>query len=149
MRNDSRLSVAACATWSRGLRTKNLTRTESTVATLLLTEHIGLNDYLTRRRVPGYTNSECACGWPLQTPKDINLFCPAHTPERTEMLAEVKTTVFNKLLSTEAGLRAVTRWFLQQDVLTQFSLARTINDAGPGRRRRRPGAYVDEDDGDR
>jgi hypothetical protein len=41
------------------------------------------------------------------------------------MLQEAKTTDYMKLLSTEAGLRAVTKWFLQRDVLTQFSLART------------------------
>lgn len=34
------------------------------------------------------------------------------------MLAEAKTTDYTKLLSAEARLRAVTRWFLQQDVLT-------------------------------
>jgi hypothetical protein len=34
------------------------------------------------------------------------------------MLLEAKTTDYTKLLSTEAGLRAVTKWFLQRDVLT-------------------------------
>jgi hypothetical protein len=38
---------------------------------------------------------------------------------------------------------------LQRDVLTQFSLARTMDHAKPRRRGRRPGIYVDEDDGDR
>jgi hypothetical protein len=68
---------------------------------------------------------------------------------RAEMLSEVKTTDFIKLLSTEAGLRAVTRWFLQRDILTQFSLVRIIDYAKPRRRGRRPGTYMDEDDGDR
>jgi hypothetical protein len=40
-------------------------------------------------------------------------------------------------------------WFLRWDVLTLFSLARTMDDAKPRRRGRRPGTYVDEDDGDR
>jgi hypothetical protein len=65
------------------------------------------------------------------------------------MLSEAKTTDYIKLLSTEAGLRAVTKWFLQRDVLTQFSLVRTMDDAKPRQRGRRPGTYVDEDDGDR
>jgi hypothetical protein len=34
------------------------------------------------------------------------------------MLLEAKTTDYTKLLSTEAGLRTVTKWFLQRDVLT-------------------------------
>lgn len=43
--NDSQLSVAVRTIWARGLRTKeNLTRAESTVATLLRTGHFGLND---------------------------------------------------------------------------------------------------------
>jgi hypothetical protein len=148
--NDNRLSAAVRTTWTRGLRTKeNLTRAESTVATLLRTEHIGLNDYLCRRRVPGYLKPDCGCGWPRQTPKHIILFCPTQMTGRAEMLSEAKTTDYTKLLSTEAGLRAVTRWFLQRDILTQFSLARTMDDRKPRRRGRRPGTYVDEDDGDR
>jgi len=147
--NNNRLSVAVRATWTRELRTKEiLTRAESTVATLLRTEHIGLNDYLCRWRVPGYPKPDCDCGWPRQTPKHVILFCPTHMTRRVEMLSEAKTTNNTKLLSTEAGLRAVTKWFLQRDVLTQFSLARTMDDAKPRRRVRRPGTYVDEDDGD-
>jgi hypothetical protein len=148
--NDNKLSAAVRTAWTRGLRTKeNLTRAESTVATLLRTEHIGLNDYLCRRRVPGYLQPDCECGWPRQTPKHIILFCPTHRTGRAEMLSEAKTTDYTKLLSTEAGLRAVTKWFLQPDVLTQFSLARTMDDVKPRRRGRRPGTYMDEVDGDR
>ncbi|KAM0703952.1 hypothetical protein Q7P35_008958 [Cladosporium inversicolor] len=66
---------------------------------------------------------------------------------RAEMLSEAKTTDYTKLLSTEAGLRAVTRWFLQRDILTQFSLARIMDYAKPRRRGRRLGTYVDGDDG--
>jgi hypothetical protein len=47
------------------------------------------------------------------------------------MLSEAKTRNYVQLLSTEAGLRAVTKWFLQRDVLTQFSLARTMDNAKP------------------
>lgn len=69
------------------------------------------------------------------------------------MLAEAKkkrkNPDFTRLSSTEAGLRAVTRWLLQRDVLTQFSLARTMAETKPRRRGRRPGMYVDEDDGNR
>lgn len=91
---------------------------ESIVATLLRTEHIGLNDYLCRRRVPGYLKPDCDCGWLRQTPKHIILFCPTHMTGRAEMLLEAKTTDYTKLLSTEAGLRAVTKWFLERDILT-------------------------------
>ena len=65
------------------------------------------------------------------------------------MLSEAKTTDYIKPLSADAGLRAVTKWFLERDFLTQFSLARRMDDANPRRRGRRPGTYVDKDDGDR
>jgi hypothetical protein len=61
--NDNKLSVAVRATWTPALQMKeNLARAESTVATLLRTEHIGLNDYLCRRRVHGYSKPDCECG---------------------------------------------------------------------------------------
>jgi hypothetical protein len=148
--NDNKLSVAVRATWARELRKKeNSTRAESIVTTLLRTEHIGLNDHLCQRHVPGYPKPDCDCGWPRQTPRYVILFCPKHVTGRIEMLAEAKTTDYIRLLSMEAGVRAVTRWFLQRDALTQFSLARTMSDTKPRRRGRRPGTYVDEDDGDR
>lgn len=58
----------------------------------------------------------------------------SYSRRRAGMLAKAKTIDHTKLLSTEAGLRAVTRWFLQWDVLTQLSLARTVNDAKPRRK---------------
>jgi hypothetical protein len=65
------------------------------------------------------------------------------------MLLEAKTTDYTKVLSTEAGLRAVTKWFLEQDVLTQFSLARTIDDTKPRPKGQRLGTYMNKDAGDR
>lgn len=125
--NDNKLSAAVRTTCSRGLRAKeNLTRAESTVATLLRTEHISLNDYLCRRRVPGCLRLDCDCSWLRQTLKHIILFCPTHMIGRAEMLSEAKTTDSTKLPSTEAGLRAVTKSFLERYVLTQFSLVRTM-----------------------
>ncbi|KAI7191628.1 hypothetical protein KC316_g5942 [Hortaea werneckii] len=143
------VAVASRATWTQGLRTKeNLTRAESTFATLLRTEHVGLDDYLCRRRYHGYPKPDCS-GWPRQTPKHIILFCTAHASGLADMLAEAKTTDYTKLLSTSAGLRAMTKWFLQRDVLAQSSLARTMDEAKPRHRGRRPGTYVDENDGER
>jgi hypothetical protein len=113
MVNDNKLLVAVRAIWAQGIWTKeNSTRAESAVATLLRTGHISLNNYLCRRRVPGHSKPDCDCGWPRQTPEHITLFCPAHSTGRAEMLLEAKTTDYIKLLSIEAGLHAVTKWFL-------------------------------------
>jgi hypothetical protein len=49
--NDNRLAAIVCIKWTRGLRAKeNSTRAESTVATLVRTENIGLNNYLPMSR---------------------------------------------------------------------------------------------------
>jgi hypothetical protein len=50
-------------------------------------------------------------------PKHIVLCCPIHTLGRVEILAEAKIKDYTTLLSTEAGLHAVTSWFLLQDEL--------------------------------
>ena len=65
------------------------------------------------------------------------------------MLSEAKTSDYTKLLSTDASLRVVTKWFLERDILTGFSLARTMDGMKPRPRGRRLETYVDEDDGDR
>jgi hypothetical protein len=51
---------------------EHVTRATNTAAILLWTEHVGLYGYLFRRRVHGYSNSDCNCGWPRQTPKHIH-----------------------------------------------------------------------------
>ena len=59
---------------------KDWNRPQSTMATLIRTEHIGLNAYLTRRRVPGKT-PECSCGSRAQTPKTCSHVLP-HVPKK-------------------------------------------------------------------
>jgi hypothetical protein len=59
------------------------------------------------------TGEMCEARKSRSSPKHIILFCPTQMTGRAEMLSEAKTTDYTKLLSTEAGLRAVTRWFLQ------------------------------------
>ncbi|KAF2802041.1 uncharacterized protein BDZ99DRAFT_352432, partial [Mytilinidion resinicola] len=50
---------------------KGLTKVESTIITNLRTEHIGLNGYLHRIRVPGHPTPACPCGHSLQSPRHI------------------------------------------------------------------------------
>lgn len=138
-----RLTTAQSCEWDRrGWHIhKDLLKAESTMATLLRTEHIGMNDYLHRRRVPGYDNSLCECGWPKQTVKHILLFCPRFARDRDKMLQEAESSDFSKILSTPRGIRAAVRWFLRQDILTQFSLVRDASQ----RKRRRAGRPAGED----
>lgn len=120
--------VAQCTEWNpklRHLHTK-LTKPQSTLATLLRIEHIGLEDYLYRRKVPGHPTPACPCGWHRQTPKHILPFCPQYQQGRSEMLQKAGTTDYHSLLSTKKGIILATSWFLQLVLLNQFSLAKEM-----------------------
>ena len=120
-----------------------LNKAQSTIATLLRTEHIGLADYLSRRKVPDYPSPACECGFERQTAKHIVLYCPRFERDRDKMIEEAGTSDFRCLLANERGLRAVTTWFLQRGILSQFSLAKEVWQR-QGRRGRRAGCDVDD-----
>ena len=123
---------------------EGLRKAESTVATLLRTEHIGLNDYLHGRRVPDCPTPVCDCGWPRQTVKHIVLFCPRFARDRDKMIKEAGTSDLTTLLSSPRGIRAAAKWFLWQDILTQFSLVRQAETRRKRKRGRRAGNDVDD-----
>lgn len=108
--------------FKKGLH-KGLSRPESTMATLLRTEHIGLRAYLTKRRVPGMS-PECQCSQGVQTPKHICMFCPIYQEGRNALFAAAGSNNWKDLTQTRRGLLATTRWLIQEGVLDQFSLAK-------------------------
>lgn len=114
------------AAWQDTLRGRELhngwPRPVSTMATLIRTEHIGLNAYLTRRRVPGVT-PECTCGYRAQTLKHILLFCPDRQEGR-EYLFRTAGTTWQTMTQTRRGLEATAKWMIRESVLDQFRLAR-------------------------
>ena len=109
------------ATWKQLF--KGLTRPASTIATLLRTEAIGLNAFLSRVGVPGISPS-CSCGAQSETPKHVVIFCPNRATGRAEMLMKAGTSRYHTLLTTGKGLQAVTKWFLQHGGLAQFARAK-------------------------
>jgi len=102
---------------------KGWTRPQSTMATLIRTEHIGLGAYLTKRRVPGAT-PECSCGYRAQTVKHILIFCHMRQQARERLFREAGTSNWKDLVNTRRGLQAAARWMIHEAVLDQFSLAR-------------------------
>ena len=100
-----------------------LTRSESTIATLLRTEVIGLNAFLARVGAPN-VRPACPCGAARQTPKHVVVLCPNFCPGRPERQLESGTADYVELLTTQQGLKAVTKWFLRRDILPQFKWAR-------------------------
>jgi hypothetical protein len=81
------------ASWTQGiLKGKRLhkewSRPQSTMATLIRTEYIGLRAYFIRQSVPGIT-PECTCGYRAQTLKHIMLFCPERQESRRRLIQAV------------------------------------------------------------
>ena len=99
-----------------------LSRAHSTMATLLRTEHIGLNAYLYKRKVPGHYSPACTCGHQRQDPRHILMHCPEQAGTRNQMMQQAGTTDFRTLLSGE-NIKTVTKWVMEQGLLGQFDLA--------------------------
>jgi hypothetical protein len=108
---------------ARGKRIhKGWTRPQSTMATLIRTEHISLGAYLTRQRVPDIT-PECTCGYRAQTLKHVMIFCPERQGSRQQLFRATGSD-WKALTQTKRGLNAATTWMIQESVLDQFSLAK-------------------------
>ena len=70
---------------------EGLQKAESSLATHIRTERIGLKVYLYSRKVPGVESPEYGCGWARQTAKHVLLFCPDYAEPRTRMLNAAAT----------------------------------------------------------
>ena len=68
---------------------RNLTRAQSSVAIQLRSEHIGLNSYLSRRKVPGVEKPSCQCGYPSQSVKHMVSAYSQWTDGRGDFLRQV------------------------------------------------------------
>lgn len=90
------------------------------------------------------TRALCDCGWPRQTIKHVLLFYPRFARDRDKMIQEASTNDYTTLLLTVQGIRAVTKWFLRQGILTQFSLASEAQVTRQRKRGRRAGNDVDD-----
>ena len=118
------------AVWNRDSETdrgthlhKGWSRPISTMATLLRTEHIGLREYLTKRRVPDMTPN-CQCGYQSQSAKHIVLFCPNKATNRARMIHEAGSNHWKEITTTRRGLLAAARWMINEASLDQFLLAK-------------------------
>jgi hypothetical protein len=102
----------------------SLSRAQVSIATLLRTEAIGLNDFLARIGVPGIT-PDCGCGFPRQGVRHTILFCPLYQ-NRANMFLQGGSQDLHTLLTSNKGLYAVTDWALRQGILEQFKIPRKV-----------------------
>src|SRR6266480_1716445 len=98
---------------------------------LLRTEVIGLNGWLASINVPGIS-AECGCGWTTQTVQHVLSICPLYTAERTDLVRRTGTEDVGRMLSTPEKAQATARWFIQQEILQQFNLAKAIEEEEEG-----------------
>ena len=100
-----------------------LTKAESSLLTQARTGHIGLNQYLAWRGVPGYT-STCTCGTANETFQHIALECvrghdrPVRRP-RTEDALETALRGH--------GARPLLRWVIRSGRLGEYRLAAQLD----------------------
>jgi hypothetical protein len=92
-----------------------LTKAESALVTQIRTEKIGFADFLTARKVPGYS-PECTYGFHRQTAKHVILFCPDRIDRKTIAQA-AGITHYHKWMTTPQIIRKIARWLIRQDIL--------------------------------
>ena len=97
----------------------NASKSTCSLITQIRTEKIGLNAFLTDRRVPGYT-AQCQCGWRRQTAKHILYFCPNHATDRESLFINAGTRDYSQMLATSRGAKAAARWLQSLNLLPQF-----------------------------
>ena len=75
----------------------NLAKAESSLATQIRTEKIGLANFLFNRRVPNVNSPACICGWPRQTAKHAIMHCQL-IDGRNELVNQVKTNNYRTII---------------------------------------------------
>ena len=105
---------------------EGLQKAESSLATQIRTERIGLKAYLHSRKVPGVESPKCKCEWARQTAKHVLLFCPDYAEPKTRILNAAIIQNYRQIVFTAKGLKAATRIMMKTDLLEQFALAKTL-----------------------
>ena len=105
---------------------RNLSRAQSSLATQLRSEHIGLNSYLHRRKVPGVNNPKCQCEYPSQNVKHMIMSCPRWTKGRGEILRLARNRSFEAMMNSPADMARITQWILKNGWFEQFRLAAIV-----------------------
>lgn len=121
---------------------RNLKRAQSSVATLIRSEHIGLRSYLYRRKVPGVDNPKCPCGYPSQNVKHMIMACPQRVKGRGEVWRKAKDRSFEAMMNSPEDIARITQWILEQGWLEQLRLSGAKEALAKERNSMRKGGYL-------
>ena len=101
----------------------SLPKAHSSLLTQIRTGKIGLAGFLHKCRVPTFELLACACGWQWETAKHIIVDCPHFSREHVQLRQAAASTEFQRLTSDPRAAAALTMWFIQLNLLPQFSWA--------------------------
>nr|CCA28224.1 predicted protein putative [Albugo laibachii Nc14] len=105
---------------------QNLTRAQSSIATQIRSEHVGLNAYLYRRKVPGVDEPRCQCGYPSQNAKHMVMVCPQWAQGRGEVLRKARNRTFEAMMDSPEDVVHITKWIQGEGYIEQFRLTREV-----------------------
>ena len=108
---------------------QNLTRAQSSIAIQIRSEHVGLNAYLYRRKVPGVDEPRCQCGYPSQNAKHMVMVCPQWTRVRGDVLSKAINRSFEAMMDSTEDVGRITKWIQTEGWIDQFRLTREVEAA--------------------
>jgi hypothetical protein len=103
---------------------QSLRKVESSLITQIRSKKIDLTSFFFHRRVLDVFSSICFCDWHQQTTKHVIMFCRQF--DRETLKRELNTNDYKIITSTSRTLRILVAWFMQLNLLSQFSLTRNI-----------------------
>lgn len=105
---------------------QNLTRAQSSIATQIRSEHVGLNAYLYRRKVPGVDEPRCQCGYPSQNAKHMVMVCPQWAQGRGDVLRKARNRTYEAMMDSPEDVGRITKWIQAEGYIEQFRLTREV-----------------------
>ncbi|KAI0995820.1 hypothetical protein K3495_g12359 [Podosphaera aphanis] len=105
---------------------RNLSRAESSIATQIRSEHIGLNSYLFRRKVPNVETPSCQCGYQSQNVQHMVMVCPRWAKGRGELPRRSNTRSFKAMIDNPEDIARITKWIQMEGWLDQFLLTSEV-----------------------
>jgi hypothetical protein len=103
---------------------QSLRKIESSLITQIKSKKIDLTSFLFHRQILDVFSSICFCDWHQQTIKHVIIFCRQF--DRETLKRELNTNDYRIITSTSRILKILVAWFMQLNLLSQFSLIRNI-----------------------
>ena len=91
---------------------RNLIRAQSSLAMQIRSEHMGLNSYLYRRKVPEVLSPGCPCGYQSQNPKHMIMSCPRWSNGRGKIWRQARDWPYEVMINNTREIKRIKQWIL-------------------------------------